>query len=377
MDKDSGWGGQLGGGGKTGAEGTGQDKKKKQQKPKKAKSEVGGQQQGQGGAGGGAAPSPAKPHRFEPAKKDKRAAKLKKQEAKAAFNPASSANAITSLVDRSHSAAVASPEPSTSSTPKATRHAAPNYDEEDVAGASPANQPKQTAMQASLRAKLAGGKFRMLNETLYTSTGDQAWETMKEEGAFDDYHAGFRSQAAGWPVHPLTIISKSLSKSLSPNSLIADFGCGDAVLARTLSKSEGELKVISFDLVSKDGWVVEAECSSVPLPGGKQGGAIVDAVVCCLSLMGTDWVRMAREAWRVLKDGGEFKIAEVTSRFTDLSAFVALVESLGFELTHKDESNTHFVMLDFEKTGEEVATKRAETTKKAADLLKPCIYKKR
>lgn len=64
-----------------------------------------------------------------------------------------------------------------------------------------------------------------------------------------------------------------------------------------------DLKVISFDLVSKDGWVIEAECSSVPLPGGRAGGQIVDCVVCCLSLMGTDWVEMVREARRILKEG--------------------------------------------------------------------------
>lgn len=46
--------------------------------------------------------------------------------------------------------------------------------------------------------------------------------------------------------------------------------------------------------------------------------------------------------------------------------------------THaQDESNTHFIMLDFEKSGEEVSVKRNEVTVKAAELLKPCIYKKR
>lgn len=55
--------------------------------------------------------------------------------------------------------------------------------------------------------------------------------------------------------------------------------------------------------MSKDGWVIEAECSSVPLPGGTSGSEIVDVVVCCLSLMGTDWIQIVREAKRVLKDG--------------------------------------------------------------------------
>ena len=61
------------------------------------------------------------------------------------------------------------------------RHSAPN-----VASTSQATAAPQTAMQAQLRAKLAGGKFRMLNETLYTTSGQDAWNLMKEEGAFDD-----------------------------------------------------------------------------------------------------------------------------------------------------------------------------------------------
>lgn len=32
---------------------------------------------------------------------------------------------------------------------------------------------------------------------------------------------------------------------------------------------------------------------------------------------------------------GELRIAEVTSRFTSIDAFVALITSLGFESTHK------------------------------------------
>lgn len=72
-----------------------------------------------------------------------------------------------------------SPNPSAPFEP--FRHSAPNT---ETAGL-PASAP-QTAMQAQLRAKLAGGKFRMLNETLYTTSGQDAWNLMKEEGAFDD-----------------------------------------------------------------------------------------------------------------------------------------------------------------------------------------------
>jgi ribosomal RNA-processing protein 8 len=72
--------------------------------------------------------------------------------------------------------------PVPSGTPsKPFLHSAPNASSTGQFTAAP-----QTAMQAQLRAKLAGGKFRMLNETLYTTSGQDAWNLMKEEGAFDD-----------------------------------------------------------------------------------------------------------------------------------------------------------------------------------------------
>lgn len=72
---------------------------------------------------------------------------------------------------------------STGSNGRPRRHSAPNHLAETQ---SPA---LSTGMQAALRAKLAGGKFRMLNETLYTSSGADAFETMRDEGNFDDVSA--------------------------------------------------------------------------------------------------------------------------------------------------------------------------------------------
>ena len=89
--------------------------------------------------------------------------------------------------------------------------------------------------------------------------------------------------------------------------VIADLGCGDAQLARSLVPLG--FTVLSYDLISVNAWVVEAQCTQrVPLPGsnekGKEGqAAIVDVVVCCLSLMGMDWLGMIRESRRILKEG--------------------------------------------------------------------------
>lgn len=182
MEKDSGWGGKLGEGGKSGVEANdqavhGKPPKKgaaiKAKKERKAAEVAAGSAPAPGGSKAGTAgtPSKPKPTRFEPAKKDKRQSK------KPAFSPASSSNLAYSLHEPV--------EQTLDLTPlKTTRHSAPTS--EDASTGSVSTGAPQTAMQIALRAKLAGGRFRLLNESLYTSTGEEAWSTMKEEGAFDD-----------------------------------------------------------------------------------------------------------------------------------------------------------------------------------------------
>ena len=112
-----------------------------------------------------------------------------------------------------------------------------------------------------------------------------------------------------------------------------DLGCGDASLAQRLVP-DGKT-VLSYDLVgdhgahgiasaASNGWVVEADfLEYVPLPGRRggiywsdddglegfnsgpsnSGSEIVDVVVCCLSLMGINWVGGVYEACRILKKG--------------------------------------------------------------------------
>ena len=57
---------------------------------------------------------------------------------------------------------------------------------------------------AEMRRKLDGGKFRMLNEQLYMTTGEESFQTFQSDPElFDVYHQGFREMSDKWPTNPL------------------------------------------------------------------------------------------------------------------------------------------------------------------------------
>ncbi|EIE78718.1 hypothetical protein G6F46_012126 [Rhizopus delemar] len=250
-----------------------------------------------------------------------------------------------------------------------------------------------TPLQRKMKEKLSGARFRWLNEQLYTTPGNKSFELFQEKPElFDEYHEGFRHQVESWPVNPVDVIIDQL-KHLPKTTVIADLGCGDAMIAQTLKKH----KVLSFDLIAKNELVTACDISKLPLEANS-----VDVVVFSLSLMGTNYLEFLKEAHRVLKVGGELKIAEVVSRFSDIDRFISLLEELGFDFMDKDDNNKMFVMLYFtkqpnyeEEVEDEVLSgltktqKRAlkkgagmgasknKLQKKAQQLLKPCLYKKR
>ncbi|KAI0033796.1 methyltransferase-domain-containing protein, partial [Vararia minispora EC-137] len=255
--------------------------------------------------------------------------------------------------------------------------------------ASPSNNhPKDlTTLQSSMRSSLDGALYRWINEALYKSDSSHAYSMMKEDpNIFHEYHKGFRHQVESWPSNPASYYVSVLS-SYPSRTVIADLGCGDAAIARSLIPKG--FTVLSFDLVSDDTFVVEADIfGRLPLPGSQDSvsgnelhedqGQIVDVVICALSLMGTNWPNCIREAWRVLRMGGELKIAEVASRFTDMDAFKSLISSIGFKLKSTDDRNTHFTLFEYKKVA-----RRARSQKEWGKLLsegrmlKPCEYKRR
>ncbi|KAI8850324.1 methyltransferase-domain-containing protein [Chytridium lagenaria] len=188
--------------------------------------------------------------------------------------------------------------------------------------------------------KLAGGNFRFINEKLYTTKSDESFKLFKSSPSLFDVELKSRKQ--------------------SKNSLvIADLGCGEAKLSESLLQSNPKtgtplFVVHSFDLVAPNERVVACDIRKVPMKD-----ATVDVAIFCLA---------------ILKPDGELKIAEVTSRFPDVKNFVAALESIGFKLRLKDESNKMFIMFNFVKLSKKKSTVRIENPE---ELLTPCIYKKR
>ncbi|KAA1067212.1 25S rRNA (adenine645-N1)-methyltransferase [Puccinia graminis f. sp. tritici] len=336
-----------------------------------------------------------------------------------------------------------------SPSPKRLKNSHPHNNKQQQQQQQPTkNQPNETLhvgthqlAKGLLNSNLNGSRFRILNETLYTSTGPEALKLFQsnpieaaaddeeEEGGgehtirreenpnFEIYHLGFRSQTKHWPQNPVDLIAHELQQDphlqkIPGPALVADLGCGEAPLAKLLCSSpststsnqknskpiahHNQFKVFSYDLVAdREGWITVAECSSlVPLPGSlddRVGNGMMDIVVCCLSLMSTNWVGMILEARRILKHDGELRIAEVTSRFVDVDLFVTFIKSIGFSNPTKDQSNTHFILFKFKKLPLALAKNhrdsssvdllnpksKLELIQTGQKLLKPCIYKRR
>ncbi|TYG73031.1 hypothetical protein ES288_D04G067700v1 [Gossypium darwinii] len=182
------------------------------------------------------------------------------------------------------------------------------------------------------------------------------------------YHAGYQEQMSHWPELPVNIIIKWL-KERSSSLIVADFGCGDARLAKNVKN-----KVFSIDLVSNDPSVISCDMSKTPLRPSS-----VDVAVFCLSLMGTNYASYLKEACRVLKPSGWLLIAEVKSRFdpnnggADPNMFSKAVCEMGFTSALKDFSNKMFVLLYFKKKENKSSNGREIEWPE----LKPCIYKRR
>lgn len=243
----------------------------------------------------------------------------------------------------------------------------------------PAEERESLVKVDKNKEKLAGARFRHLNQRLYEISSEEAVDYFqKDPKEFVHYHVGFRSQTKQWPVNPVDLFCDRLtqkidvlSKSKKACSLvIADVGCGEAQIARRIqSKGPVSVEMHSFDLVACNASVTVANMSSLPLQDES-----VDIAVYSLSLMNTDYSSALDEATRILKSGtGQLWIAEVSSRFErgSLEQFIEGLRERGFAIRSVDQSNKVFVMIS--------ATKKQERQSDAISFptLKACLYKKR
>ncbi|GKV37194.1 hypothetical protein SLEP1_g45251 [Rubroshorea leprosula] len=204
-----------------------------------------------------------------------------------------------------------------------TEHKRETHQREHARQSSASAMPPKSSSSSSssssfldkIKAKLAGGHFRMINEKLYTCTGEEALKYFKEDPAlFDMYHTGYQEQMSHWPEQPTPLDSAS-----------------------------------------------------------------VDVAVFSLSLMGTNFSNYLKEAHRVLKPSGWLLIAEVKSRFdpsnggADPNKFSTSVCDLGFTSMSKDLSNKMFILLYFKKKENQKSKKKEIEWPE----LKPCLYKRR
>lgn len=277
------------------------------------------------------------------------------------FGMSSDSDIDNEIIEKANS--TQKPEGKNSSTAKESTEQNKNVKHKSVPVQSADTKPQKTmSLAEKARETLNSARFRFLNEQLYTSSGHEALQMFKKDKeAFEVYHRGYQAQVSRWPLNPLDIIMQQL-RNKPDCKVIADFGCGDARLAETLTHK----KVHSFDLVALKPCVTVCDIAKVPLESGT-----VDAAVFCLSLMGTNLSDFLSEANRVLKNRGMMKVAEVVSRFDNINAFVSQVERLGFQLLKKTMLSKMFYLFTFRKV--------KDTQRKLAPVieLQPCYYKRR
>jgi ribosomal RNA-processing protein 8 len=258
------------------------------------------------------------------------------------------------------------------------------------------------------RSRLAFSRFRSMNEFLYTHTTGEAVNFMDEQ-CFQMYHAAYSEIADKWPIRPIDHICnrmRSLFKNRGKGKVFADMGCGSKPL---IADAFPNATVHSYDLISKDDRITQADVTNVPL-----GDGVCDCVVFSLSLMGSNIAEQVKEGSRILKENGILIIAEVTSRFKgqdknkkvnsknahsqeedneeaagdeeeeqeidSLEDFASKLSKLGLVMnkTENLEPNSFFVILEFirnSKTVNKKKTKKQNT--RTCIRLKACQYKPR
>ncbi len=187
------------------------------------------------------------------------------------------------------------------------------------------------------------GDFSQMNNRWNQSNSPTLRERLRANPEeWEQYHTLYRQARANWPVVPVDEMIAWCQRREGYE--IGDFGCGEALLAKAVGDRHA---VYSFDHVAIDESVMEGDMAHTPLDD-----KTLDVAVFSLSLMGKNFTDYLREAYRVLKMDGHLHIWEATSRFSDVQAFCAGLEALGFR-AFPPEDRGQFTHIQAQKTDRE------------------------
>lgn len=167
------------------------------------------------------------------------------------------------------------------------------------------------------------GDFSRMNarwNTSYSSTTFQRLQNNPEE--WMQYHTLYQEARKTWEIVPYKETIKWLEKR--SNLIVGDFGCGEAIIAKSLSDKH---TIHSFDYIALNDSVVECDISKVPLEDSE-----LDVAVFNLSLMGLNSKVYLQEAVRTLKLDGQLWIYETESHIKNINSFVRQLELLGLNI---------------------------------------------
>ena len=166
------------------------------------------------------------------------------------------------------------------------------------------------------------GQFSSLNAKWNNSLSSTTHSRLKdnpEEWYY--YHTEYQKKEKEWDLIPRKEIIEELPLTLPEGSTVADYGCGLAEIAESLSE---KYKVYSLDHIAVNENVIECDMAETPLQDSS-----LDAAIFSLSLMGKNLKDYIDDAYRCIKIGGQLIIYH-PAKSNDVDKFNHGLESNGF-----------------------------------------------
>ena len=171
-----------------------------------------------------------------------------------------------------------------------------------------------------LRASL--GDFSEMNKSWSITRSENTFKRLKNnKEEWFHYHDLYKKRREDWDEIPYLEIAKKIKKC--PEWIVADMGCGENLLSKEVSN-----KVHAFDYVAIDKDVTACDMSSIPLADQE-----INAIVFCLSLMGSNYLDYIKEGFRVTKPYGNIFICEPKKKVEKrIEVLKKEIESIGFKI---------------------------------------------